>query len=243
MADKDLIFAPVVEIGEYSPYIPFNRSLFVAEHRLTSNDRLTPALNPSGPLPIRGATTIYRLIGDGAHSPSIDPNMENIGGILYNPAVDVVNLVVFSYDGIAFTYTIAQPLVVEESYNKSMAIGDYGHGDGIIVPVINPVGSHLPLGLYRVGDAPGAYYVVSMFDLVKSIHYTGEETLVYRISKDGLVWVEDTNPKLAQLMFSCAEAGFPFTVQIQVTDGNAVSSDIIQMSILISDVYFLCGPH
>lgn len=64
-----------VEIIAYSKNVPFHNICSVCEHILDSNDELTPLdhTSVSGQVaPVPGYKAIYRLIGDGSHTPTFN---------------------------------------------------------------------------------------------------------------------------------------------------------------------------
>ena len=98
---------PTIIVSDYNKQVPFNVSVTTCEHTLITNDVLRPAQITDGHAPIPSYGAIYRLIGDGVHTPSFS------GGFLkskasndYDPAA--LNLVVFLYDGVNYWYTISQ---------------------------------------------------------------------------------------------------------------------------------------
>lgn len=100
-------------IGKYSATVPFRYECFMCEHTLTSNDELVPELpanirTTATPVPGNGA--IYRLIGDGTHTPTFNELFVKAGGSAdYDNTEDAVNLITFLFDGVAYWYSIVQP--------------------------------------------------------------------------------------------------------------------------------------
>jgi hypothetical protein len=100
---------PVIESGDYTKIVPFNRSTFVTEYKLTTNDVLTPLLggDKNDPQPLYGS--IYRLIGDGVHTPTFSGLFKkSLSSKDYDLTDNVLNLIIFMYDGTDFWYTITQ---------------------------------------------------------------------------------------------------------------------------------------
>lgn len=102
-----------IETVDYKTTVYFHKPCYSCEHILTSNDTLTPA-NPALPSadakPVPGFGALYRLIGDGSHSPSFDASFKKSSASGdYDSTEGVVNLISFLYDGADFWYSIIQP--------------------------------------------------------------------------------------------------------------------------------------
>ena len=115
---KYAVKTPVNEVIDYSRYVPFHRPVSLCEHTMITNDNLIPFtewwVNPDkAPIPGFGAS--YRLIGDGAHTPTFSSRfIQSTGSGTYDNTLGVVNLVTFYFDGVDFWYSIVQnknPLV------------------------------------------------------------------------------------------------------------------------------------
>ncbi len=91
-------------IVAYSASVPFSSACTVVHHTLTANDTLSP--NTYNPLVGGGA--IYRLIGDGSHSPTFS-GFYLSGSGTYDATLNSINLITFLYDGISYWYSITQP--------------------------------------------------------------------------------------------------------------------------------------
>jgi hypothetical protein len=102
---------PVIEVGDYSTQVLFNKACFICEKKLTTNDTLIPVVGGELTYAIPSYGAIYRLIGDGAAAPIFDSlfvKAKSSGD--YDITDNVVNLIVFLYDGATFWYTITQPV-------------------------------------------------------------------------------------------------------------------------------------
>ena len=73
-------------------------------HTLLTSDTWTPNTYD----PLVGGGAIYRIIGDGSHSPTFSGFYASGSGA-YDPTLNAVNLITFLYDGISYWYTITQP--------------------------------------------------------------------------------------------------------------------------------------
>lgn len=102
-----------VEVIAYSKNVPFHNLCSVCEHTLTSNDELAPldhtAISAQAK-PIPGFGAIYRLLGDGSHSPTFAAAFKKSSGSGdYVNTLGTLNLVTFLFDGVDFWYSIVQP--------------------------------------------------------------------------------------------------------------------------------------
>lgn len=102
------------EIIDYSIEVPFHNSCSICEHTVVANDVLSPSLaseSSGAKQPVPGYGALYRLIGDGAHTPTFDAvnfKKSSASGN-YDPTLNVVNLVAFLFDGAYYWYSIIQP--------------------------------------------------------------------------------------------------------------------------------------
>ena len=99
----DVTFLYPKEVN-YSTSVPFNFGCSVVFHTLISDDTLTPDTQFS----IVGGGAIYRLLGDGSHSPTFSGFYQSGSGT-YDSTLNAVNLITFLYDGISYWYSITQP--------------------------------------------------------------------------------------------------------------------------------------
>ena len=104
-----------VEAAAYSRIVPFHNSCTVCEHTLVTNDVITPLsedLVASDVLkPIPGFGAMYRLIGDGTHSPVFSSTFKKSSSSGdYDSTEGALNLVTFIFDGVDFWYSIVQAL-------------------------------------------------------------------------------------------------------------------------------------
>lgn len=200
---KTIVGPQIIQNGTYSTTVPFYNSLFVADHILTSNDVLIPlgtAGTPAHLRPILGAKTYYKLTGDGSHVPTFGASfIKTTESFRYNPANGVINLIEFVYDGTNFTYTILPETL---GYEFPRFVGNYGLGDSLITAntVSGVAIKCLPAGL-------GGIAHISAYNLLTAVHYTGQDMLVYGLSKDKIVWVENIDAKAAQLAYNSTEVG------------------------------------
>lgn len=97
-----------VVVIDYNPKVPFNNSCTICEHILISNDVISPLTT----LAVPGFGAMYRLIGDGIHSPTFDGFKKSSGSGTYNPTLGILNLVTFIFDGVDYWYTINQETVL-----------------------------------------------------------------------------------------------------------------------------------
>jgi hypothetical protein len=93
----------------YSATVPFHMACAVCEHTLITNDDLAPeGTDIADPIPSYGA--MYRLIGDGTHSPTFDSAFKKSSGSGdYVATALTVNLISFIFDGVDYWYNIIQP--------------------------------------------------------------------------------------------------------------------------------------
>ena len=101
------------EIIDYSSNVPFHNICSVCEHTLITNDELAPLdhTEVSGyAAPVPGFGAIYRLIGDGSHSPTFNAALKKSSGSGdYVNTLNTLNLVTFLFDGVDYWYSIVQP--------------------------------------------------------------------------------------------------------------------------------------
>lgn len=101
------------EVIAYSKAVPFHNMCSVCEHTLNSNDELAPLdhTEVSGyAAPVPGFGAIYRLIGDGSHSPTFDAAFKKSSGSGdYVNTLNTLNLITFLFDGVDYWYSIVQP--------------------------------------------------------------------------------------------------------------------------------------
>lgn len=102
------------EIIDYTIEVPFHNSCSICEHTVTSNDVLSPSLpaeSSGAKQPVPGYGALYRLIGDGVHTPTFDANFKKSSASgNYDNTLGVVNLVSFIFDGAYYWYSIIQPV-------------------------------------------------------------------------------------------------------------------------------------
>jgi len=102
--------ADIRTIG-YSATVPFHYAYAVCEHTLITNDVLIPeSENVASPSHVPSYGAIYRLIGDGAHTPTFDVlfKKSTASGDYVNTAL-TINLITFLFDGVDYWYSIIQP--------------------------------------------------------------------------------------------------------------------------------------
>ena len=91
--------------------VPFNRQLTVCQAEVNATGfALIPVIDAAdGKTPIPGATTIYRLYGDGTNAPRFSTIFKKTSlSEEYVNTKGVLNVVKFFYDGVDFWYTIWQ---------------------------------------------------------------------------------------------------------------------------------------
>jgi hypothetical protein len=93
----------------YNATVPFHMACAVCEHTLITSDVLIPeGTDIAEPIPSYGA--MYRLIGDGSHSPTFDVLFKkNTSSGDYVATALTVNLITFIFDGVDYWYNITQP--------------------------------------------------------------------------------------------------------------------------------------
>lgn len=245
MSKRNLKITPTYELGPYSSKVPFYRHVYVAETILTSNDVLEPFFDKEGGsrlAPQTGATTIYRLIGNGVNVPTFDPQFSPTTGVQYDSTAGIVNVVIFKYDGTDFTYSITklEPVVNIPSFGIPAFVSDFGLGNVIYINTKYGISFFMSLS---VTDTPGwGLRVISAFDILTSVHYTGSETLIYEMSKDGVTWNSSTDPKDAVVVFDCVDLmEAQSEIHIRVTDGVLMSQELILIGPPVTDPYSICG--
>ena len=239
---------PITEVGPYSRVVPFNREFYVAESQiLTSNDILEPLAGSEAAIankvPIIGATTIYRLIGNGVNEPSFSSDFSSVTGYGYNKEVGAVNVIVMWFDGSSFLYKVLRETPTPEIpfLGKDQWVADFGLGADTLSLVINYfsyLGDIMPTGVLGQGRKR-----VSAFDFIRSVHYTGTEPIIYSISRDGGDSVENTDPKLAYVDYDCMDVGQLSTILVYayVMDGPVSQPYFIQ--VMVQDTMLVCGPQ
>ena len=92
-------------LAVYSALVPFDKACTVVHATITADDEFLPDTNN----PMLGGGAIYRLIGDGTHSPSFDATFKksNASGN-YDSTSGAINIVTFFFDGIDYWYSIIQ---------------------------------------------------------------------------------------------------------------------------------------
>ena len=99
------------EIIEYSVYVPFHNTITVCEKVLQNNDTLYPEEITSDIVHLPGNGAIYRLIGDGTHSPTFAAPFKKSGSSGdYVATAGTLNLITFLFDGVDYWYNIIQPV-------------------------------------------------------------------------------------------------------------------------------------
>jgi hypothetical protein len=188
----------IVYVGDYTTEIPFYIEFFVTEHLLNTPDILTPQRDTEGKSPRIGATSIYRLIGDGSTEPTFHSSLTKAStSANYDVTQGIVNVIEFFYDGETFWYTIVNGLPV-----KNDAVQDKGEGPTVLS--ITVTGVSLPI---QGGSILAAKARVTVKELLVSVGYEGTETITYGIGRSPNVTVFNTDPLLAYLDFDCAEVG------------------------------------
>jgi hypothetical protein len=225
------------ELGAYVTTVPFYRNLYIASTTLTSNDVIAPLMFlgvPAHLRPIIGAKAIYRLIADGIHVPTFSSDFKKTYDSLnYNTTEDVVNLIEFSYDGADFRYKIT-PEVLGIEYPRW--VGDYGLGDDIIHIVGTDDNDSI---IQATTPSPSARR--SVYNLLKSLHYTGRNPILYSISEDGINWTESLDPKQAYIIRTCPEVGdMPVYVKVREYD-TALESNVLTLIVNAFDQEGRCG--
>jgi hypothetical protein len=103
-----------VEAITYNRFVPFYNICTVCDHILISNDTLEPLSDEkvasSNLLPVPSFGAMYRLTGDGVHSPNFSIMFKKSSGSGdYDSTYGVLNLVTFIFDGVDYWYSIVQP--------------------------------------------------------------------------------------------------------------------------------------
>jgi hypothetical protein len=207
----------------------------VAQAVLSSSITFNPIKdtgNPKEIRPIVGAKTYFTLIGDGTTYPAFGPDFkETRDSLNYNSSAGMINLVSFTYDGTDFKYSITpQSLYVE--YPRW--VGNFGLGPNRMILVAHDDGEII------IQDTTPPKSTRCAFNLIKSLHYIGTNPILYSLSKDGVVWVSNVDPKLAQLSFSCAEVG-PRTIYIKAGEvGSSMETPVVAVQLTPTDSELYC---
>lgn len=100
----------ISEVFTYNKVVPFFRFVTACEHTLITDDEISPlATNISGEFgPVAGFGAIYRLIGDGSHTPTFSGIKKSSASGDYDNTEGTVNLIVFLFDGSDYWYSITQ---------------------------------------------------------------------------------------------------------------------------------------
>lgn len=97
----------------YSADVPFHYECYVCEHTLITNDEIAPQLPvdvSSTSIHVPGNGAIYRLIGDGTHTPTFNATFKKSGGSGdFVATLNTINLITFMFDGVDYWYNITQP--------------------------------------------------------------------------------------------------------------------------------------
>lgn len=222
---------PTTKIANYSPVVQFQKEFVIIEHTLIANDLFVPDKTKL----LIGAKTVYKLIGDGIHTPSFsndfiaDPLSSE-----YNRLEDAVNIVTFIYDGIAFRYSVTSYTSIDL---PPYAVADYDLDDTVIA-----VGLHRVIAAMFTNSENDIVGQVSVFDIISSVHYTGVLPLQYGIrlpDYPGSDWVWSPNAKDAKALVDCLGLG-QWTVEVQITDG-VISSDVVTSAVTFQDNTLICG--
>ena len=218
---------PIVKTSAYLTTVPFNSRLYLAEAELISNDVLSPDTDK----PVLGAKTVYKLTGDGIHTPSFSGFQRNQGSSDYDKQEGVINIITFTYDGEYFWYSITAYATLDA---PPYAVGDYGLDDSVIVAATHNVVA----ALYLEDLTPTGY--VSVFDLLSSVHYKGIGQLHYYIRFNGdIEWISSPNAKDAKLVVDCADLG-AWVVEVMVGDGFLMS-EVVTATCTFQDPNNLCS--
>jgi hypothetical protein len=232
---------PIIRFGDYETIIPFDTELLVVEHTLTSDDVLSPlykgAPESTGRDPRPGATVIYKLTADGSHEPSFDPLFVRMNGYQYIMEAGAVNTIVFTFDGTNFLYTVLRetPVATPPVLGKEELVGDFGWEPGALVVNANGASSYLAVLL------PPGRYILSAFDLVASVHYTGADELTYHMQRAGDPSVSGTDPKAVAVEFDCGDTLAPVDISMWITAGMVMSAPLV-FSVSVSDPNGVCLP-
>lgn len=98
------------KVTEYTTQVPFNFLCTTIQETLTSNDELTIEPDDSYRRHIPGNGAIYRLYGDGTHTPTFASQFKKSGSSGdYDATAGTLNLIMFLFDGIEYWYSIVQP--------------------------------------------------------------------------------------------------------------------------------------
>ena len=111
MDNKVDIRIPETRVVDYSPQVPFFRSLTVVEHTLITNDELTPDTGigkSSLYAPMVGYGAWYRLVADGEHIPTFAGFKKISTSGDWVATLDTINIIAFIYDGVDYWYSVGQ---------------------------------------------------------------------------------------------------------------------------------------
>ena len=96
-------------LTDYTAKVPFNLPCSTVQTTLTSNDELTIEPDDSYRRHVPGNGAIYRLYGDGTHTPTFaSPFKKSSSSGDYDPTAGVLNMITFLFDGVDYWYSIVQ---------------------------------------------------------------------------------------------------------------------------------------
>jgi len=118
----------------------------------------------------------------------------------------------------------------------------------ILIPQYNPYSGYEGINLTVFDqiksietDGEGYYTAkITAFDAIKFIKGGDGTGIIYEISKDGLVWIQSSDPKDASIQYDCSSGPGAFLAYVRIRD-YTYTSDIISMYITIYDPNFYCG--
>lgn len=98
-----------IEAITYSTSVKFTKPYMICEHTLNTSDTIIPLVvtdhrDPDYPIP--GMSTVYRLIGDGSHSPTFSGFNKVKNTETYDTTLAAINLITFWFDGVDYWYSI-----------------------------------------------------------------------------------------------------------------------------------------
>lgn len=94
---------PITKVVPFSVDVPFDNSLTIAQTQVLSPTVFIP--NTKGAL--AGNKALYRVVGDGATTPTFDPSFNAMSTTAtYDTTTNKVNLIEFLFDGIDYWYNI-----------------------------------------------------------------------------------------------------------------------------------------
>jgi hypothetical protein len=218
---KIITVTPVTEEGPVKANVPFHRYLYTATGTISSRIQFNPVVEIGTPeefRPIPGATTIYNLYADGLNIPTFSSDfIREPRSQEYNSSEGALNQITFKFDGYNFWYTIAT-LQTEQWLEL---VGDFGYGSDLIV--LSGADVNISGFVYE-GNPTG---MVTAFDILTSVHYTGSNVLTYSISLAGTgQWFEHSDPRKAALSLDCNLLGQQ-DVAVKVDDGEMESDNLV----------------